>query len=522
VGDRRITQVGIETLTDATGDRRISQLGIEVLIKPGMDVWYDDRTAFPRSTIEIMWDSTTGWVDETDHLFLDGGIEVRRSLVNPLTGLGRMGQAPLGTATIRVRNDDSRFSKSVSGSQANTYGLHNKKIRISLGYSDETGTDEELHVVFTGRIVDINDAESSQTVTLRCHDLGEDLVRQTINTSLNTDVQTNAWIETVAAAAGLTSSDYNTEYGMFLVPYAYMDDDNPWREIQEAAASEGGAVFIGQDGVLRYYNFAHWLGQSSRYTWDESYYAEMHPEYLYDDKANVVVVDYQPRAESQDATVFSLRQPIPVPVNGSVTRTLRFRFPLASFGSYDLVAVTAGGEDISSDISLDSATPTNAQSWGVQFTNANTRHEAWITKFDVIGRALEGRPTETYQADPDSKAGTVEERKLEIRGNWYIQLHEQAKVVAEMNAQRLKTEPLVMHLVGLPGNPKIELGDKITVQGANTTIDTVAIVIGIRHRFGPAYQMDIDAVDYSNFFAYDDSAYFKIGASQTSSGRLIW
>jgi len=271
-GDRRITQLGVEALVDATGERRISQVGVEALISVDVDTLYDDRTAFPRGTIEIMWDSTTGWVDETDHLFLDGGVEVRRSLaieimwdsttgwvdetdhlfldggvevrrslVNPLTGLGRMGQAPLGTATIRMRNDDGRFSKSVSGSRANTYGLHDKKLRISLGYRNEADTDEDVRVIFTGRIVDIDDAESSQTVTLRCHDLGEDLVRQTINTSLNTDVQTNAWIETVAAAAGLTSSDYNTEYGMFLVPYAYMDDDNPWHGRRQPVARDSGS-----------------------------------------------------------------------------------------------------------------------------------------------------------------------------------------------------------------------------------------------------------------------------------------
>ena len=477
------------------------------------DEW-DDLAAVPCGKVEIYWDAS--WVNESAYLILEGGMSVTRDLVDPVLGLTSMAYAPLGSATLRMRNTDSRYSKSKSGSQANTYGIHNKQIRASLGYS------AAYEVIFTGRIVDVSEAEAGATVTLTCHDMGEDLMRQTASSAMSTDQQTDVWIDTLAAAGGLAGADYSTEYGFFMLPYCYLESDKLLSEAQKAAASEGGVIFFDKDGVLQFWNAGHWADSRSGYAFTEALYAELVPRRDYDNKYNVATVEYETRAVAESAVVYNLRRTICVPVNGTRTVTMRFRLPLAEYESYDMAVVSGGGQDMSGDVTLSPTSPDGAQSWTVTFTNANTRHEAFVTKFEVLGKPVEGRSAEEHVYDPNSKAGTDEERNLQIRNNYYIQQEGQALMLAEMATDRLTTEHLVVELRDVPANPLLELGDRVTLTSTLTGVSVDVLIIGLRFTYGIAAKMTVIGVDVTNFYGY--TTYFTIGSSAlgAASGEYLF
>jgi len=505
-----------EVLVEEYVERYISFVGAEVMVAASIDETWDEPITHTGAMLEIYWDDA--WVDETDYLLMDGGFDVQRSMIDPLRGLASMGQAPLGTATFRVRNDDGRYSKTKSGSQAATYGLHGLPIRASLGYLTEAGLEYEY--VFTGRIVDPQNTEAGETATLYCRDEGETLMRQTASRMMNAGAQTSSLVATFATEGGLGVNDYTLDQGLFLVPFAYLEEDNLWQEIQRVAASEGGLIFIDRLGVLRFWNAAHFASLSSVATYDESLYAECLLRYDYDNCYNVVKVTYDPRQESEQATVYQLRRPVMVPIDGTVTETFQFRWPLAEFDTYNIAAVTGGGADISSDVTVAPAVPQNAQSWTVTFTNANTIHPAYITTFEVVGRVAEGRPAEVYEADPGDVAGSKEARVLSVGQNFYVQTPGQARLLGNLLSDRLSTEVLTMMLVETPALPTLELGDKITVQATNNEIDGDAVITGLHWTFGPAAKCDITCVDATNL--YGDSGYFVIGTSELGTGKLFY
>jgi len=483
-----------------------------------IDTLYDDHVAQPAAKVEIYWSDVTGWVDETSRLS-SGGLRIDRSLQNPLRSLGRLGQAPIGTASIEVQNADGRYSAAKPGSQANIYGIFNKKIRISLGYSSD------LTVAFVGRITGVRESETSVEATLVCRDLGEDVARQAVRTSLATQQTTRDWIETLLNAAGYTPGAGDLEKSHCVIPYAYAEKDNAWDELNQAAASEAGVLFTDKSGGIRFWAYTHWLTESVVYSWDGDFYQELVPERDYFSTYNVVTVEYEPRQEAAAAVVYQLHRALHIPPGESRSETLTFRFPLTEFTGYEMAAVTGGGEDISADVSISPGSPASAQTWEIEFTNNNTRHEAFITKFNVTGRALVGRPSESYTADPDDVSGSADAKELSTRGNWYVQTPEQARLLADLIQYRLSRPPMVLRLRGLPCNPNLELGDKISVSGAQTGVNTTAVVIGISISGMVPLVMDVTAVDYSYFYEHADSEYFLIGTSHLSAadgGRCVY
>jgi len=479
---------------------------------------YDDVVAGPIVGAGIFWSDAVGWVDESEYLLMDNGMDVQRSMIDPLRGLASMGQAPLGTATGRFRNDDGRYSKTVAGSMAATYGLHGNPIQVTLSY--QGGTPE---VIFTGRIVEPQNTEAGEVATLYCRDEGETLLKQTASRIMNSGAQTGDLVATYLTEGGWTAvngTDMQVDKGLFLVPFAYLEEDNLWSELQRLAASEAGLVFIDRLGLLRFWDSSHFDKLSSVATYDESLYGEALLRYDYQNKYNVIAVNYEPRQESQAATVFTLRRAVEVPIGGTATETFQFRWPLAAFDGYTLAAVTGGGADLSDDVSISPSVPQHAQSWTVEFTNANTVHAAYITTFEVAGRVAQGRPSEVYEADPDGVAGTKAARKLSLGGNFYIQTPGQARLIGNLLSDRLAEEVLTIQLVQCPALPTLELGDKLTVLASNHEIYGDFIITGLHYTFGPAAKCDITLVDAANL--YGTSGYFVVGTSELGAGKLFY
>ena len=483
---------------------------------------FDDAVLVVVGKVYIQWD--VDWVEETDWLLLEG-FRVERALVDPLRSLARLGQSPTGSATVRVDNRDGRYSTTKAGSPAATYGIYNKPVRVEAGYYDPS-SGEVVARIFSGRIAGIRGGEVEGEATLTCRDGAGDFERQLVSTQMEHNVETRDWITTLLEEAGYTPGAGEIEYSHGVIPFAYADRDNAWQEVLSAAASEGGSVFADLNGVVRFWPYTHWLGESEEHAWGVSLYQELQADYDHYNTFNVVSVEYEPRQVSRESVVYNLRRTISIPVGETKTETLVLSKPLDQFTGYEMLAVTGGGEDITGDVTLDSVEPTSAQSWTITFTNANTRHGAFITKFTVSGRALEGRPSETYTSDPDDLAGTTEARELALGGNWYIQTEEQAELLGELTRQRLSESPLVLHIQGMPFDPDLELGQKITVtSGSGMAINTTGVAIRIQVRGLLPLLMDVDVAGYERFYGFPDDEFFIIGTSHLSTvdgGRCVY
>lgn len=459
--------------------------------------------ARPCIKLELYWD--TSWVDESAYLFT--GASGSKALSGPGEGLLGMGNAG-ASATVTVDNRAGRYSVYKAGSQANTYGLYGKPARISAGYY--SGATPEYVAVFYGRVVDVAEREANGSAQLALADSSSLYEQVKVSTPLYTDLRTDEWIATLCTALGVASTDL--ERGIGMIPHCWLEEDFGLAEIRSAAQSEGGVAFFDDAGELQFWNATHWIGKTSVATLS---YGEMTPRTDYQNVANIVGVEYQPRQAGQPTVVYTLERPIYVRANGTATTICQFKLPLATFQGYTMTA-TSGGDDRSADITVAPTTPQYAGSWEVTFTNANTRQGLWVTSFNVYGEPLAGRPAEQYVHDA---SGANVDWRRDFRGNLNLQTAGQARMLAAMTATRLALPRLTLTLTDLRANPLLELGDIVTVSGTRTGISTTAMVLGITWQFGQSYRMGLEVVDFASFYAHSD--YWKVGTSNVGAGS-VW
>lgn len=466
--------------------------------------------ASPCAKVEIYWDAA--WVDEAAYVIenISGNVQ----LTPPVDGLIALGQAPIGQFTVQLDNSTGRYSKNHAGSQAATFGIYSKQVRVSLGYKN--GGTNYYEAVFTGRTMGVTEGERSQQVPLTCHDMGAVPMQQKVSSLMYTNQRTDLWMATCCSLAGISSFTFET--GLCVIPWCFLDDDYALDDLRRVAMSEGGVAFFDTAGVLRFWNAAHWCGAASVATYTVATFAEVEPVTDYDGIYNIIGVEYQPRLAGQARVVHSLKRAIEVPPSGTKAAKLKFQWPLVSFTSYDMAVCSGGAADMAANVTPSPTTPNGAQSWDVTFTNNHATQAAFVTKFDVLGVPAEGRPAETYEED---QSGAAIDRRRDIRGNYYLQTETQAQLVAAMLAQRLKVPRMTMHLRDMRGNPLMELGDLVTVQATLTGLNKVAMITGISWRFADgAFKMDLDLVDFTDLYLY--TGYLLIGTAGLNSGRLFY
>jgi hypothetical protein len=427
--------------------------------------------------------------------------------MDPYAGLLSLGTAKLATATVRLNNPTKRYSAKVAGTQAATYGIRGKGIRVSAGYV-YSGTPEYVRV-FTGIIMDCVTPENEETATLTCHDLGSDPKRQNYTSAMWTDQETKTWLGRLRAWASVAA--FSFENSVHVIPYCYMDDDDLLGEMRKAAASEAGVLFYDSDGELQFWTPYHWVGAASVATFDRSDFVELTPALGYDNVYNIISVNYEPQQKGRATTVYSLKRPVMVPRNGTEELTINFPKPLAAFVSYTLAAVDGGGNDMTTSVTALPVFPDGAQRWTVTFTNADTVRAAWVTRFDVIGYPVDKRAAETYTKDASAVGET--DRRYDVPPNPYVQTEQQAHFLARLLAQRLSTVRAVYTTGGMNGNPLLELGDVVTLQGDIAVTSATAIITSMDWAFGDDYTQGLACTDKTGLYAYTESEYWTIGTS---------
>lgn len=377
------------------------------------------------------------------------------------------------------------------------------------------------------------------TVEIDCRSRDETLLSKRMSTPLSTFValhEANAteadiiaqWLED----AGLTSGDYTLDPGLFVIPWAWLDDESPIEDIWQLAAACGGRFYVDPDGEFRYENMAHWLmspHDTSQETLDKGDYGQLDGP-AYDDRElfNAVTVIASPREPLESGVLWQADEIITVPANSTVTRTAKLRQPATQIDSIDYDAMTSGGIEISGDVTI---TATYfAQRVELSITNANTLNAANLISLEITGVPISGGPTlEAKEVSVNAfwtgfataRPGRV---KL-VQGNNYLQTSIQAGVLAEFLRDRFELPRLSWRLRNTPGVPDRRLGDRITTENADVmSSGRDGFLVGLNWRLGDfGFVQDLEIVDATGLYPFGDAGedgYFVIGTS-TLGNNLI-
>lgn len=219
-----------------------------------------------------------------------------------------------------------------------------------------------------------------------------------------------------------------------------------------------------------------------------------------------------------------------IPANGTVTVTAKMQNPAYSIAGVSYSAVTAGGRNVSSDVSL--SRTDYAQRVTLTFTNANTTYAAILRNLKITGVAVSGGQNTTREetsADAfwTGKAG----RTRSVKGNKYVQTITQASAIATLLKDIQEKPRLYFTLEGVTGDPARRLGDRITISDANTmSSDHDGFITSITWRASSkGFSQDYECIDATDLYAYavTTPAYFilntnQLGSSDPLKGRLFY
>lgn len=494
------------------------------------------RIAWGRDADEWPTDWATQSTDETTRL-LDVSWDRRLELDS---AQGR-GVGPLAQLRMTLDNYDQRFSPyneggalyaSLNGETTTAGGvtvrypkLWMTPVRLRMGFYDATNGNE-LVTVFSGLIDEPRETYGldGERLQVTCLDRGAGLLAKNASTIIQEDMMASDWIRYLVSSLGGIATGTTVERAFFTIPYAWLDDEPIWSEVQAAAQSDGGYAYFDELGTFYYRNAAWWATAAASLTAQatiSSQFQTFTPEYSYRTVATGARVEYQPREPGGEQVIWRSDKVIVVPPAGA-TIEAKFQYPtflvLTPSKPGDWLPVSSGGLDMSGSVGLD-VQNFNAQRADLVFTNT-ANQTVFIPKMQLRGLALVGGPQE--QVDIDVTTPLVPENKRNIGGNAYIQTKAQANLVANLTAYRMSYPRLMHQFRGVPALPWLQLGDRIAVDvAAPVTADRYGVITGLSFSWRPegGFLMDIDAADVAGLYEYSD--YHVIGTDDYGDGVVF-
>ncbi len=335
-----------------------------------------------------------------------------------------------------------------------------------------------------------------------------------------------AWLD----AAGVAAADMTLDAGLFVVPWAWVDDESAVEECWRLAAACGGRLYCDPDGEWRFENMAHWQTSTRSTTTQlaitrdsmERFELRLEDGDLY----NVVTVEASPRAPG-GADVIWEPDDLPLVAPGAtVTITARFDAAAYSIAGVQFEAADDGGNSQTANVTV---TPTYyAQRADLVVVNAsNVRVRLYPLR--IVGQPLTGGPEieeRRTSADDGSNQAFFDDRgdrTLSVRGNAYVQTRAQAATMAQYLLDRCEVPRITAMVGGAAGDPALRLGDRVTVADAPTMSATftgyVTAIGWTMDRDG--FRQDLEVLQASQLFP-NDGNYFVLGTHNFASDRYVF
>ena len=474
----------------------------------------------------IAWNGTD-YVAESSRLLQASG---ENRLTSP-DAIGS-GRGIVDRCTLELDNRDGRYSPLNSSgalySSIQAGGAYNRPMYLEV--SIDGGSN--YYKVFSGVIKIPQETTPTPTkpatVTIDCRSMDEILLGrrmslsvanlQTQNASGYTEGDTiNFWVQLAGKSA--TCDD-----GVFVLPYAWLDDESVLEEIWQIAAATGGRFYADPDGTYRYEDMTHWLKSphtTSQETFTRADFAELQPVYTDNELYNSITVEASARYMGAVDVLWEPDEPVVVPPSSTKAITARFRQPTYSASAPVWKAATQGGVDMTASVTV-SVTASYVQRMELSIVNAATE-AVYLHPFNISGVALTGGPTQeetrTSAADGSNNSWWTSRsttRSKAIRGNAYIQTRAQAGTLAHFLLRRSEAPRLTFRLKGCPGKSSRRCGDLVT-------INDTAIMSSSRTAFITAiawwltqngFAQDIECIDAASLYPYQATGYFVIGTNK--------
>lgn len=503
--------------------------------------------------VEVLFDwandgygSEGAWTDETAYLVSARGNSRAVGWGRSIAGMGT-GVADVAYLTLRNPEESGgssglRFSP--TNSNGSLYGnigegeVRGKRARLRVGFHDAVNGDEFVPVL-VGYVEDLSEQYAARTVEIELRDRAAVAVRSRPATTLQTDVMVDAYLETIAALIDRDAPDAGDrafDNGLDLLPYAWCEGDRLWAEMGMVAESQGGRIWYDHAGVLRFQDATHFIKSrtnswenplTSQFTFTVDDFRECNPRYDRTAVANHVIVEYRPKYVSVLQVVYTASETFIVPPSDSVTIRCEHRYPVDSISALvadtDYLAGTAGGTDITDDISVSETT--KAGYTDLQISNGNSDYAAYLYKLQIRGYPLLAEQSIQYEAEDNTSIGTFGRQTVRV-SNPYIQSYRHAQSLGDLLLARFKDPPLLLDLLGVPGVPYLEPGDRVTVTESLTDIDTDFFIGEIDWRFEAGFTQTLRLVRASDMYPHTN--YFLVGTSDfgdgddADDGRLFW
>lgn len=372
------------------------------------------------------------------------------------------------------------------------------------------------------------------TIAFDCRGREELIVNQRTSTGLATfrnqhdaGVTESEIIEQWLLDAGLSGADYELDTGLFVIPWAWLDDESPLEDIWQLAASCGGRFYCDGEGIFRYENMHRWLDTthaSSAETLTPDDYQQLKLRYEDGELFQSVTINVSAREVLGESVIWEADEVYQVPPGTTKTVTALFQQPAYSISAVTYAPVSAGGQDLSSNVSV--STTSSAQRVDIAITNSHATKTALMRNFQIAGRAVHGGPSsEVKVASAAAFWSSRQGRTRRIGNNQYIQTVAQAEALANFLLARHETPRMFYTMRGLLGKATRLPGQRITIDDDNVMASPRdAFIISVNWRYSASgYTQDIECVDATGLFPYQDTTpgYFKVGTNKLGAADAL-
>lgn len=479
------------------------------------------RVAWGRTSWVTDWAAQSS--DETARV-LDWSFQ-RQLSVDPL----QMGSARPAELTVTLDNRDQRFSAfntssaitsdilgstTTAGGTTVTYPkLRGSPVRLRCGYYDATNGNEFI-TVFSG-YVDDQQMDTyglgGERLTLKCVDRGAELVDLRHSTEMRAGLRVNDWIGIVLDQSGLSR---NLDNATFVLPYAWMDDETLWSEIQDAAAADGGWFFIDELGIATFKAASWWSTDSDstsvQATVTVSNMQDIANTVDWSTLATGVVFEYTPRSPGGEQDLYRSQDVLVIPP-GTKQVEARFSYPrdVGDLPKPTWTAITSGGRRLT-DVYL-TFSDTTAQRTTMNWDNQGSE-TAFVGPFVIRGNAIMGAQARTVEYNVTGLAPY--DKIMRVSSGPYVQTEAQANMLKVLYGDRLRYPRMTYTVSGFKAMPWLQMGDRVRVNVSapyTSTRDMIVTGIAMSWRPNAPLLQTLTGVDVLGLYEYSD--YFIIGTS---------
>lgn len=486
--------------------------------------------------LQIQWNggdpnNALTWTDETPYFIsASGSLEL-------LPGFDHYASNKVKSQQMQVSlsNQGYRYSSHVAGSFvsdfADTGGFYHKRVRMQVNINN-TG----WQTVFSGFAKYVSEDYKGNRITVTVYDVSE-AMRSKQSTLVLRDYKEHELLAHYMTLAGLTDGvdfvsptyaganlvNATLDYSTTKVPYSWLDDEEIWEELGDVAQAGSGRVFVNRDGRVYFWKMWRWSNDDTPEALRMGQFDDVSP--VWDDKAfyDEITVDYADRSPgSPGSEVWELPRPRVIDPGKTETIEARMSSPVLDFetpvNNEDYAIRWLSGNDASASVTI-------TYEWGGQLTKINITNNAsqavMVGKFVLKGRPLVGESAEQHSEELETP---YTDRRLDVRGNPYIQSKWQAELAAKVWAWWYREPKPIFEIKRVRGNPARNLGDRVSVETHGTVVTGPIIAIkwqiAITRKGGLAYTEDYTILDDSRLAGVNN--YFIVGVDISDSGRVLW